>query len=405
MTGGDGDHDRHEAGLSAAARAASSSAIRDLLRHADRPDLISLAGGIPAPHLFPSADVAAIAARRLGAGDGLQYGLTEGELALRERIVELHAAEGDEVRPDDVLVTTGSQQALDLVGRVLVDPGDEVVVGDPLYVGALQALRFQRPRLVAVPVDGHGLDVDALAACLADGVRPKLVHVVPNFDNPTGAELAVQRRQQLAMLADRYGFLIVEDDPYARLRFDGSPLPGLAAFTDRVIRLRSTSKIVAPGLRVGWLVGPPWLVQAATIAKQAVDLHTSTASQVVLADLLARPGWLDTHIATLVPWYRAGRDTLVASVEAHLPDAAFTRPTGGMFVWLRLPGIDTSALLPAALDAGVAYVPGAAFAVNRDLHDHLRLSFATASPDELGSAVRRLATVVRVPPGADVAQR
>ena len=380
--------------LSNVSRRAESSAIRDLLRHADRDDVISLAGGIPAPHLFPAAALAEIAGRRYGAGEGLQYGLTEGEIELREWIVAHHRTSGDVLTAEQVLVTTGSQQALDLVGRVLLDPGDEVVVGDPVYVGALQALRFHQPTLVTVPVDAHGLDVDALAARLAEGCRPKLVHIVPNFDNPTGAVLAVERRAQLGALADRHGFVVVEDDPYARLRFEGEALPGMASYTERVIRLRSTSKIVAPGLRVGWLAGPESLVRAAVIAKQAMDLHTSTASQVVLAELLARPGWLDAHVAGLVPWYRDGRDALVASVEQHLPSAEFTRPTGGMFCWLRLPGVDTTALLDPAIEAGMAFVPGRAFAVERDLGDHLRLSFATASPDELGVAVRRLAGAV-----------
>lgn len=371
--------------LSTVARTTESSAIRDLLRHAERPDVLSLAGGLPAAERFPVAAISEAAAMVLARGEGLQYGLSEGELRLRELV-----ATGS---PDAVLVTTGSQQALDLVGRVLLDPGDPVVVGDPCYVGARQVLGAAQAHLVGVPGDADGLDVDDLHDRLRAGLRPKLVYVVTNYDNPSGAVLSWARREHLAALADEFDFLIVEDDPYGELRYDGDAVAAIPG--DRVLRLRTVSKTLAPGFRIGWVEGPQWVIDAAVIAKQAVDLHTSTVSQSIVAELLGRPGWLDAHIAGLRPWYAAQRDALVAALGEHLPQAEFVAPTGGMFVWLRLQGVETSPLLADALEAGMAFVPGAAFAVDRDLSDHLRLSFATVSAEGLAIAVQRLAGVVR----------
>ncbi len=371
--------------LSRAARSAESSAIRDLLRHADRDDVLSLAGGLPAAERFPVAAITEAASLVLARGDGLQYGLSEGDLGLRELV----APDGD---PGSVVITTGSQQALDLIGRVILDPDDPVVVGDPCYVGARQVLQANRASLVGVGVDRDGLAVDELAEHLAGGLRPKLVYVVANFDNPSGAVLAADRRVRLAELADEYDFLIIEDDPYGRLRYDGEPIAQIPG--DRVLRLRSASKTLVPGLRVGWMSGPQFVVDAVVIAKQAVDLHTSTVSQAIVHELLSRPGWFDAHVAGLLPWYANQRDALIEAIERHLPTAVFHRPDGGMFVWLRLPGSDTAAVLGDAVENGVAFVPGNAFAVDRDLGDHLRLSFATVSAEQLDEAVRRLAQVV-----------
>ncbi len=381
--------------LSRQALNAESSAIRDLLRHAGKPGVLSLAGGLPAAARFPVAEIADAAAAVLGRGEGLQYGLTEGETELREWIAARHTAQGSSTTAADIVVTTGSQQALDLLTRVLVDPGDTVVVGDPCYVGARQALASAQPEFVGIRVDHDGLMVDELGEQLAAGLQPKLVYVVANFDNPTGAVLSAERRHRLVELAEQHGFVIVEDDPYGALRYDGEPAPEMGPGSDLVVRLRTVSKTLAPGLRVGWMVGPPWLIEAVTIAKQAVDLHTSTVSQAVVRELVTRPGWLDAHIETLRPWYENQRDSLVAALREILPEAEFAEPQGGMFLWLRIPGSDAQEILPAALEQGVAFVPGAAFAVHRDLRDHVRLSFATVDSADLPEAVRRLAHVVR----------
>ncbi len=382
--------------LSNRARGAESSAIRDLLRHAEAPGVLSLAGGLPAAARFPVAEIAEAAGDVLGRAEGLQYGLTEGDPALREWVADWHSGQGSPTSAADVVVTTGSQQGLDLLARVLIDPGDPVVVGDPCYVGARQALGTAAPSFVGVPVDGDGLEVDALEARLEAGLRPKLVYVVANFDNPSGAVLDARRRVRLAELAEHHGFVIVEDDPYGALCFDGDVPPSVGPGSDHVVRLRTISKTLAPGLRVGFLSGPAWLVDAVTVAKQAVDLHTSTVSQAIVRELVTRPGFLDGHIAGLRPWYARQRDSMVTFLAEMLPDAQFVRPRGGMFCWLRLPGADSAACLPRALEEGVAYVPGDAFAVDRDLSDHLRLSFATVDADQLPEAIRRLAVALGV---------
>ncbi len=372
--------------------------IRDLLQHANRPGVISLAGGIPAPELFPLerlANAATSAISELGA-EAAQYGLTEGVTELRELLAAEASVEAP-VTPSRVVVTTGSQQAIDLIGRVLIDEGDTIVTDDPAYLGALQALRGYNPKLVGVRVDDEGLDTDHLAELLTNGLRPVLVYTNPNFQNPTGNTMTLPRRKALAALADAYGFLIIEDDPYGALRFDGEPDPSLAAFSDRVVRIRTVSKTLAPGLRVAWVFGPQKLIDSLVIAKQAVDLHTSTFTQHTALRLLKDPTWYTDHQATLGPWYRDRRDALSEGLTAAFGDElTFNQPSRGMFLWAELADatIDTSALLDVALDEGVAFVPGSAFAVDRPLPSHLRLSFATPSPTELIEAASRLRTAV-----------
>jgi 2-aminoadipate transaminase len=376
--------------LSVPSATARSSVIRDLLEHAKRPGMISLAGGIPDPDLFPLEAIGSAVERCLAAGpDVLQYGLTPGEPAAR---AALSAVLGRPVDIDRVVVTTGSQQGLDLVVKAVIDPGDEVVVGDPSYLGALQAFRAGRAALTPLPVDEAGLVVEVLEERLLGGARPpKLVYVVVNFDNPTGATLSAPRRELLVALAERYGFVVVEDDPYGALRYDGVAPPPLGEGSDHVVRMRSTSKVLAPGLRIGWLEGPAWLVHAAVIAKQSTDLHTSTLSQAVVADLLGDVAWFEAHVASVCDRYRERRNALCDAIDDELGGAVtYVRPEGGMFVWGSTAGVDTDELLLRALDAGVAFVPGSAFAVADNGPGALRLSFATASPDRLAEGCRRL---------------
>lgn len=378
--------------LSQPARTAKSSVIRDLLEHAKRPGVISLAGGIPDPDLFPVREITAATERLLAADrNALQYGLTGGEDRAKAAVEPLLGWAPDPAR---VVVTTGSQQALDLLARVLVDPGDVVVAGDPSYLGALQAFRANRAQLLPVPVDEAGMVVDALADRLEGpgGVRPAFVYVVANFQNPTGAVLSDARRRQLVQLAETHGFLIVEDDPYGELRYDGVPVAPIGEGSDHVVRLRSTSKVLAPGLRVGWLEGPSWLVDAVVIAKQSADLHTSTLSQGIAAELLADDDWFRGHIAALVGQYGARRDALCDALDATFGSSVvYRRPEGGMFVWARFTGVATHDALGTALDEGVAYVPADAFTIEQRRPDTARLSFATVDPEDFTAAVDRLA--------------
>jgi 2-aminoadipate transaminase len=389
---------------SAARDRITSSAIRDLLVVAERPDVISLAGGLPAPASFPAARIAeasaAVLAAEATAAKALQYSTSAGLEALRAWIADDRGG-APAFRADDVVVTAGSQQALDLVARALLDPGDAVVLADPGYVGAIQAFRLAGAELVPVPADGDGLRVDLLAEGLARGELrvPTLVYVVANFSNPGGATLSAERRRRLAALADRYGFVVVDDDPYGELRWGGERLEQLAALSDRVITLGSFSKVLAPGLRVGYAAGPPSLIEGLVLLKQAADLHTSTFGQHLALAVAADHAFWEGHLAALRRLYRERATALLDSLRARLGDRIEVDDVdGGLFVWARLPGVDTSALLPRAIDAGVAFVPGAAFAVREGAHhDAVRLSFATAEPAVLDEGVRRLAGALGEP--------
>jgi 2-aminoadipate transaminase len=380
---------------SGAAGRVGSSAIRDLLHLTERPEIISLAGGLPSPEGFPVAALAEASAEILDRDPtvALQYTTTEGLPALRQWVA---AQRPTPIDPDRVLITHGSQQALDLLVRATVRPGDTIALADPGYVGALQVFRLADARLEGIPADGDGLRVDVLVDRLAGGLRPTLVYVVAEFDNPSGVTLSTERRLALVDLAERYGFLIVDDDPYGALRWEGDAPPALSSLSDRVVTLGTTSKVLTPGLRVGWSIAPAPLSHDLVVLKQAADLHTSSLGQQLAAALLTEPGFLGPHLSGLRARYRAQCDALVTALDAELADRlVFHRPAGGMFLWATLTdGTDTADLLPRALAADVAFVPGAAFSVDHP-HDHgLRLSFATAPPALLEEAVTRLATAL-----------
>lgn len=375
--------------LSERARDVRSSAIRDLLKLTEQPGILSMAGGLPAPDTFPTGALAEAAQTLLADPATVQYTTTEGLPALREWVAGRSATVVD---PDDVLVTTGSQQGLDLVVRALTDPGDTVAADSPGYLGALQVLQANGCRVLPVPVDGQGLDPAALEAQLAAGARPKLVYTCASLQNPTGTTLPPARRQHLADLAERYGFVIVEDDPYSALRWAGTQPDPMFTLTDRAIWLSTFSKTLAPGLRLGWMVGPQAVLGAVTKLKQSADLHTPTLSQHLAAAVVSRPGWFDQHLAGLVPVYEERARALAAAVRAELGDrATFAEPSGGMFLWVALDGADTDALLLRAIDAGVAFVPGSVFHVDGGGTHALRLSFATLDPPRLAEGAARLA--------------
>lgn len=378
-----------------------SSRIRELLRITEQPGMLSMAGGLPAPVAFPTAllDAASARATQLQGPTGpvaWQYGPTEGAALLREQVALEHG-----MPLNQVLVTTGSQQSLDLLARVLCDEGDVVVTEHPTYLGALQALQLAGATVVGLPGDASGLDTAALATALAGGLRPKAVYVVANFGNPSGATLSVERRAHLVALAERYGFLVIEDDPYGELRFAGAAVRSMGAPGAPVVRLGSASKVLAPGLRVGWMSGPSPVVAACTRAKQAVDLHTSSVAQLVVAEARSDRTAYAAHLAAARAHYAAQADALAEALARHLPDVHFTRPEGGMFVWVDL-GVETEPLLTAAVERGVAFVPGPAFAAPgsdpESVATYARLSFATLTPDELDDAVHRLAAAMAGPP-------
>lgn len=388
--------------LSSRARSSTSSVIRDLLRLVDRPDMLSLAGGLPAAEFLPVERIAS-AMERVAGRRALQYGPTEGMVELREVVATRLDAPVEEI-----VITTGSQQGLDLVARALLDPGDIVVVEDPSYLGSLQSYRANGAVLHAIPGDDDGIRVEVLGEQLAAGLRPKLVSVVTDFANPTGATLALDRRRRLVELADRYGFVVVEDNPYGELRWAGERHPSmgrLAAMNgsvDRVVSLGSASKVLAPGLRLGWLRGPSWLLDAVVKLKQSADLHTSSLDQLLAADVLGDATFMADHLERIRCDYRHRSAALVDALAEGAGDAVEVRqPDGGMFVWGRLcDGSSSSELFERALAHGVSFVPGAAFAPDGEPTDRMRMCFTTLGVDDLRTAVGRLAVALRQGPGS-----
>ncbi|MFF3910797.1 PLP-dependent aminotransferase family protein [Streptomyces sp. NPDC001848] len=380
-----------------AARVASvgGSPVRDILAVTARPEVVNFAGGLPAPELFDSEGVAAAFQAVLTEAPqrALQYATTEGEPALRAALADRTTARGLATGPDDLLVTTGSQQALSLLATALLEPGDTVLVENPCYLAALQSFGFAGARVVAVPGDEDGLDPAALVE-LVRRERPKLLYTVPTFQNPTGRTFPADRRAAIAGAAVRHGLWIVEDDPYGELRFEGERVPWIASYEDaydRAVLLGSFSKVMAPGLRLGWLRAPAALRRACAIAKQAADLHTPTVNQLAAARYLADRD-LDAHVARVAAVYRDRRDTMLAGLADALPEGSvWNRPAGGMFLWARLPeGYDTTALLPRVVEHDVAYVPGAPFYADAPDRSTLRLCFVTHTPVEIEEGLRRL---------------
>lgn len=384
--------------LSPAALRLNASDIREILKVTEQPSVISFAGGLPAPELFPVEALQDASARVLRRDSAVQYSTTEGDPALREWI----ASEAG-ITPDHVQVVSGSQQGLDLVCRALVPPGGAVAVENPTYLGWLQVNQFNGVRAVPVQTDEDGVLPDALDAALATG-EISAAYLMPNFQNPTGRTTSLERREAILDIAFRHGVPLIEDDPYGDLRFRGERLPSLHELAlartgdpdaSPVIRLGTFSKILAPGLRVAWVLGPTPLVWRLTLAKQAADLHTSTLAQRLAVELLPI---VPEQIERVTEVYGERALALEAALDRAFGDAVVrTRPDGGMFTWLGLPGdVDTAALLPAALEAGVAYVPGAAFhAVAGEGGSTLRLSYSCAAQAEIDEGVARLAPVLQ----------
>ncbi|MFB4421410.1 PLP-dependent aminotransferase family protein [Streptomyces sp. QL37] len=375
--------------------AATSSVIRDALALAGRPDVLSFAGGMPASELLDTEGLRASYDHVLSHDPraALQYSVTDGDPLLRELIAARSTLRGLETDPGELLITTGAQQALMLLATVLLRPGDTVAVEEPTYLAALQCFAYTGARVVPVPADDEGIDVDALAHVVARD-RPKLVYLVPNFQNPTGRTLALERRRAVARLAETAGFWIAEDDPYGELRFRGAELPWIRNQTgarDRSVLLGSLSKIVAPGLRLGWISAPPALLRACVLAKQAMDLHSSTVDQAAAAHYLGSHD-IDARLRDGRVLYRERCEAMLSELPDALPaGSSWSRPDGGMFLWVRLPeGYDTAALLPRAVDHGVSYVPGAPFFAGPPDASTLRLSFAGHAPPDTVEGMRRL---------------
>jgi 2-aminoadipate transaminase len=389
-----------------------SSAIRELLKLTQNPEVISFAGGLPASDFFPIERFEEACRKVLekNAAAALQYGETEGYGPLRDMIARHTSRYGIKAQTENVLITTGSQQALDLIGKLLINLGDRILVEAPTYLGALQAFSAYGAEYLSVPCDEDGLRIDLLEAPLRAG--PKFMYVLPNFQNPGGTTLAEDRRRTLVLLADRYGIPIVEDDPYGQLRYEGEHLPSLVVL-DRenvprdsgytlgnVIYLSTFSKTLAPGLRLGWIVAPPEVIAKLAQLKQGTDLHTSTFAQVVAYEV-ARDNFLDEHVKRLRVVYRERRDVMLEALAQAFPaEVTWTRPKGGLFLWVTLAkGMDANELFKEALKQNVAFVPGDSFfapdGLGQESNRHLRLNFSHARPEEIREGIRRLSVAVK----------
>jgi 2-aminoadipate transaminase len=388
-------------------KSVKSSIIRELLKLTQRPEVISFAGGLPAPEVFPVARFEEACHRVLTAqaSAALQYGPTEGYRPLREFIVAHMARYGILASVDNVLVTAGSQQALDLIAKLLINRGDRILVESPTYVGALQAFDLMGAEYVTVPIDDNGLQTCEMEQALRSG--PKFMYILPNFQNPGGVTLSRERRDQLVALSDKYGIPIIEDDPYGQLRYEGEHQPPLVVL-DRtnlardngyklgnVIYLSTFSKVLAPGLRVAWIVAPPDVIARLSQIKQSTDLHTSSFTQMVVYET-ARDGFIDEHVKLIRRVYTERRDAMLqALADFFPPEVSWTHPQGGLFLWVTMPpGIDSRKLLDSALRQNVAFVPGEAFFPGGDPGSHMRLNFSNAQPELIREGIRRLSIAV-----------
>ena len=385
-----------------------SSVIRELLKFTEQPDIISFAGGLPAPEVFPLKEFQEACNNVLEhvGPQALQYSTTEGYTPLREMIARHTARYAVEVTADNILITSGSQQALDFIGRLFINRGDYIVVESPTYLGALQAWNAYGAQYIPVRADEHGMIVDELEAALRIG--PKFIYILPNFQNPSGSTLCLERRRQLVDLADKYGVPIIEDDPYGQLRYEGDHIPSVVSldsefrgpngghYSGNVIYLSTFSKLLAPGLRLAWVIAPPEVIRKLVMTKQAADLHTASFNQFVAYEV-AKGGFLDEHVKTIRATYKERRDVMVEMMEEMFPpEVTWSRPQGGMFLWGVLPeDMDAAKVLKVAIDRKVAFVPGEAFHPRGGGKNTMRLNFSYSSPDTIREGITRLGITLK----------
>jgi len=385
-----------------------SSVIRELLKFTEQPDIISFAGGLPAPEVFPVKEFQEACNQVLTdhGAQALQYGTTEGYQPLREMIARHNTRYSVRVTAENVMITSGSQQALDFIGRLFINRGDYVVVESPTYLGALQAWNAYGAQYISVPSDENGMIMDKLEEALRIG--PKFIYILPNFQNPSGSTLSLERRQRLVLLADQYGVPIVEDDPYGQLRYDGEHIPSVATldsryrndndgeYTGSVIYLSTFSKLLAPGLRLAWVIAPPQVIRKLVMTKQAADLHTSTFNQHVAYEV-AKGGFLDEHVKVIRATYKERRDVMIEMMEEMFPaGVSWTKPLGGMFLWGVLPeNVDAAEVLKVAVERKVAFVPGGSFHPNGGGANTMRLNFSFSNPDNIREGITRLGVTLK----------
>ena len=387
-----------------------SSVIRELLKLTEQPDIISFAGGLPAPEVFPLQEFREACNYVLDhyGPQALQYSTSEGYVPLREMIVRHTSRYSAEVTTENILITSGSQQALDFIGRLFINRGDYIVTESPTYLGALQAWNTYGAQYIPVRTDEDGMIVDELEAALRIG--PKFIYILPNFQNPSGCTLSFERRMKLIELADRYGVPIIEDDPYGQLRYEGEHIPPVveldseyrgsngngAHYTGNVIYLSTFSKLLAPGLRLAWVIAPPEVIRKLVMIKQAADLHSSSFNQYVAYEV-GKGGFLDEHVKVIRATYKERRDVMLEMMEEMFPGEVIWRtPKGGMFLWGVLPeGMDAAEVLKRAVERKVAFVPGGGFHPRGGNDNTMRINFSYSSPDRIREGVTRLGTTLK----------
>jgi 2-aminoadipate transaminase len=385
-----------------------SSVIRELLKLTEQPDIISFGGGLPAPEVFPVKEFqrACNAVLEKDGAQALQYSTTEGYRPLREMIARHNARYSVEVTADNIMITSGSQQALDFIGRLFVNRGDYIVVESPTYLGALQAWNAYGAQYISVPMDKDGMIVDELESALRKG--PKFIYVLPNFQNPSGCTLSLERRKKLVDLADKYGVPIVEDDPYGQLRYEGENIPSVVKidsdnrgpngghYSGNVIYLSTFSKILAPGLRLAWVIAPPEVIRRLVMTKQAADLHTASFNQYVAYEV-GKAGFLDEHVKVIRATYKERRDVMLEMMdEMFPPEVSWTHPLGGMFLWGIMPeNLDAAEVLKIAIERKVAFVPGESFHANGGGANTMRINFSYSSPDTIREGITRMGKVLK----------
>ena len=385
-----------------------SSVIRELLKLTEQPDIISFAGGLPAPEVFPVHEFreACNAVLENFGPQALQYGTTEGYTPLREMIARHTGRYGVEVPTENILITSGSQQALDFIGRLFINRGDYIVVESPTYLGALQAWNAYGAQYIPVRADENGMIVDELEEALRIG--PKFIYILPNFQNPSGSTLSLERRRKLIELADKYGVPIIEDDPYGQLRYEGEHIPSVVSldseyrgpngghYSGNVIYISTFSKLLAPGLRLAWVIAPSQVIHQLVMTKQAADLHTSSFNQYVAYEV-GKGGFLDEHVKVIRATYKERRDVMIEMMEELFPtDVTWSRPQGGMFLWGVLPeDMDAAEVLKRAIEKKVAFVPGVAFHPKGDGKNTFRLNFSYSQPKTIRDGIARLGTTLK----------
>lgn len=390
--------------LSRSAKGMKRSAIREILKLLQKPGMISFAGGLPAPETFPVSDLKEIALEVLEkeGAFALQYGTTEGDPLLRQMLAERHNRQGLNIGIENLVITTGSQQALDLLSRIFIDPGDCVICGLPSYLGGINAFMAYGAMLKGIPLDDQGMKPDELEktiiAVQSTGKKIKFIYLIPDFQNPAGITLPEERRLRIIEIAEKYDILIVEDSPYREIRFEGKPQKLMYELdnTGRVITLSTFSKIFAPGFRVGWILGQPLVLEKIVLAKQTADLCTSAFVQRILARYLEK-GLLDLNLPKTIALYRERRDMMIKCFRKYMPpQTSWTEPEGGLFLFVTMPvGLDAASILKKAINENVAFVDGSTFFCNDQGHNTMRINFSYSNGEEIEKGVERLARVIK----------